>query len=401
MRIGYNVHATSPNFDKNKLYAHLQITRPPWLLVMDGLQVARDIKTLLPQCNVIHRAYPDEDIWHKLSPSDWVAQKHREIGDADVWCYTVNEQALPDALCDWFTQVIELAALVNLKVVVGNCSVGTPDPTQWRTPAALKLLRALDKHRATAALGLHEYWLLTPTSGVIGGYPDNAGVAPNSGQTGRNLVPSQNWPSAAEMKTLTCFHCGRFKFMVAACTDNGIRPPRVVLTEHGPDDVSDLKLWADQQPKTPPYNGLRGWKSLTNVWAKFYPQWTPQQTYFNQLMYADGVFYQGTCVEGQLIFSWGHSSMDWLQFDVMDAIDLQTFLQNVANLPNQPPPVIVPPVPPAPVPEPPDAKLMAIRDRLVTLSNQLQSYLANGAIIEQNLQADIEILNQMIKDGKS
>lgn len=394
MRIGYNTHATSPNFDKNKLYIHLQKIRPPWMLVMDGLQVARDIKSLLPECNVIHRAWPDSEIWHQLSPADWVAQKKREIGDADVWCYTVNEQALPDALCDWFTQVIELAAMVNLKVVVGNCSVGTPAPEQWRTPAALKLLRALDKHRTTAALGLHEYYLIVPTSGVLGGYPDNAGVAPNSGQKGRNLVES--WPTANEMKTLTCFHMGRFKFMVAACNDNAIRPPRTVITEWGADDVSDIKAWADQQPKTPPYIDLRGWKTLTNVWHKFFPLVTAQFEYATQLLWADKAIYMGTCIEGQLVFSWGHSSIDWDMFDVSQALEFQANLEIAVTTPNTQPPTNTPPDTTPPANSPPDANLTAIRDRLIVLSNQLQQHLTNGAVMEANLQTDIEILNNLI-----
>ena len=350
-RIGYNCHATSPNFDKNKLYTHVLKTRPAWMLVMDGLQVARDIKTALPACNVIHRAWPDEEIWKHQSPSDWVIAKKKEIGDADVWCYTINEQALPDTLCEWFTEVIELSAAIHLKVVIGNCSVGTPAPEQWRTHAALAMLRALDKHRDTAVLGLHEYFLLVPTSGVLGGYPDNAGVKPGD-KGGVNLVPAVNWPTPEHMKQFTCFHMGRFKFMVEACKANNITPPRVVMTESGPDDVSDIKAWADQQPMTPPYTGIRGWKSCANAWHKYYPQWTAQQTLFEMMQWADRALYQGTCVEGELVFSWGHSSDSWDQFDVSQAFDFQMFLENALQAP-APLPAPIPTPPPAP-PQPPE-----------------------------------------------
>lgn len=396
-RISFNVHATSPDFDKNKLYTHLQKTRPPWILILDGLQVARDIKAMLPDCNVIHRAWPDEEIWKHVSPADWVNQKKREIGNADVWCYTINEQALPDTLCNWFTEVIELAAMVNLKVVIGNCSVGTPAPDQWRSLAALKMLKALDKHRDTAVLGLHEYYLAVPTSGIIGGYPDNAGVQPGK-PGGRNLVPITNWPTQAEMKTLTCFHMGRFKFVVQACYDTGIRPPRMVITEWGADNVSDIKPWADLLPKTPPYTDIRGWKTLTNAWQKLYGDYPAQNMYLTQLEWADRAIYQGTPVEGQLIFSWGHSSIQWDQFDVSQATDFQRGLENLANMPVPIPTPTPTPIPtPAPVPAPPDANLELIRDRLVVLDNQLQRFIADGVIMEKNLQADLEILNSMIR----
>ncbi len=394
-RIGFNVHATSPNFDKNKLYAHLQKTRPPWMLIMDGMQVAQDIKSFLPECNVIHRAWPDSETWKQVSPADWVAQKKREIGNADVWCYTINEQALPDSLCNWFTTVIELAAMVHLKVVVGNCSVGTPAPEQWRSQAALRMLRALDKHRDTAVLALHEYYLAVPTSGILGGFPDNAGVATKSGQVGRNLVPSVNWPTPNEMKTLTCFHMGRFKFMVEACNANGIRAPRTVMTEWGADDVSDIKEWANTLPRTPPYIDIRGWKTLPNIWLKFYPQWTAQQTYFKTLEWADSAIYQRTCVEGQLIFSWGHSSIDWDQFDVSQAIDFQTMLENAAK---QPIPVPVPIPTPTPLPPPPTLDLRTILERLARQHAQITRLIEQLDDIQYNLQADMELLTELIGD---
>lgn len=348
-RISYNVHCTSKNFDKNKLYTHLQKLRPTWVLCMDGLQVCRDIKAMLPECNVIHRAWPDEEFWKSTSPADWVAAKREEIGDADVWCYTVNEQAMPDNLCNWMTQAIEFAAAQHLKIVVGNPSVGTPAPEQWRSDAALRMLRALDKYRANAVLGLHEYCLLTPTSGVIGGYPDAAGV-PGGQKGGMNLVPAANWPSPENMKTFTCFHMSRFKFMTDACKANKIPLPRVVITEWGFDDVSDIKAWAQQQPMTPPYTSIRGWKSLPNAWKKFYPQWTAQETMFHALSWADRAMYQGTCVEGQLIFSWGASSDKWDQFDTSQSREFQNLLEIAAAspVPVPPPPVPVP-LPPAPI----------------------------------------------------
>lgn len=398
-RISYNIHATSKNFDKNKLYTHLLKLQPAWVLVMDGLQVARDIKYALPSCNVIHRAWPDEETWKHVSPSDWVIAKKKEIGDADVWCYTINEQALPDTLCDWFTEVIELSAAINLKVVVGNCSVGTPAPEQWRSPAAIRMLRALDKHRDTAALGLHEYYLITPTSGVLGGYPDNAGVAPGT-SGGVNLVPANAWPTSDFMAKNTCFHMGRFKFMVQACQANKINPPRVVLTECGPDDVSDIKAWAEQQPKTPPYTSIRGWKSLTTAWHKFCPQWTAQQTLFETMSWADRAIYQGTCVEAELIFCWGHSSDNWDQFDVSQANDFHAMLENAAraSTPNPPPvttPDPLPPAPPLPPHVPPSEKEVDFT-RLIQLDQEAKSLQAQIDAAEKQLDAVVAGMDAII-----
>lgn len=394
-RIGYNIHATSPNFDKGKLYTHLQKTRPSWVLVLDGLQTARDIKQLLPLTNVIHRTWPDEELWKSVSPADWVALKQREIGAADVWCHTINEQALPDALCDWFTKVIELAAAVNLKVVVGNCSVGTPAPEQWHSPAAIRMLKALAKHRNTAVLALHEYFVGVPTSGVLGGYPDNAGVKPGD-KGGINLVPAANWPKPETMKIFTCFHMGRFKFMVEACKANGIQPPRVVLTEFGADDVSDIKAWADTLPRTAPYNGIRGWKSCVEAWKKFYPQWSAQQAYYEMVSWADRAIYMGSCVEGEMLFSWGHSSESWDQFDVSQAFEFQRLLETAPDTPAPPTPPIPPEIPPAPVPDPVTKELEAILKRQQELVQVLEQLVLQLGSVKTGVLSDIETLKALI-----
>lgn len=394
-RIGFNIHATSPDFDKAKLYPYLQKLRPAWVLVLDGLQVARDIKQLLPLTNVIHRTWPDEEIWKTQSPADWVAAKRREIGAADVWCHTINEQALPDALADWFTQVIELSAMVNLKVVVGNCSVGTPAPEQWRTPAVVRMLKALNKHRDTAVLGLHEYFVGVPTSGVLGGYPDNAGVKPGD-KGGINLIPAANWPKPETMKVFTCFHLGRFKFMVESCKANAIQPPRVVLTEFGPDDVSDIKAWADTLPKTAPYTGIRGWKSCVEAWKKFYPQWSAEQTLHEMVTWADKAIYMGSCVEGEMLFSWGHSSTQWDQFDLSQAQGFQLLLATSQDAP-QPPTPPIPPVEPPNAPTPSVEALKGILIRLQGLSQVLTQQVVQLAAMKSGLQADIETLTKLIE----
>lgn len=353
-RIGYNIHATSRNFDRAKLLAHVVKTRPAWMLVMDGLQVAKDIKAAVPECSVIHRAWPDEEIYNTKSPEQWVTEKKLEVGSADVWCYTVNEMGFGDKLLNWFTAVIECAAKIGLKVVVGNFSVGTPTPEEWQKPAAVALLKALDKHRDIAVLAFHEYGLAVCTSGFIGGYPDNAGVVP--GQSGgRNLVPVENWPPPEDARTLTKFHMGRFQFMLAFCKGAGIKPPRMVITEWGFDDVSDIKAWAQTLPKTAPYTGIRGWKSCVETWKRWYGarDWNAEQTMFYQLAWADKAIYQETPVEGQMIFSWGHSSDMWDQFDISQALEFQVFLEAYAVAQPTPAPDPIPPTPPPPIPVPP------------------------------------------------
>ena len=135
--------------------------------------------------------------------------------------------------------------------MVGNWAVGNPGPDDW--PQARRMLELLDQHRDLFILGLHEYGCGVMTSGLYGGYPDHAGV--RGGELGgKNLIPPGNWPASLySPEYITAFHCGRFRFLMGYCAANNIKAPRIILTEHGVDDVSDIKAWAEKLTKTDPY----------------------------------------------------------------------------------------------------------------------------------------------------
>lgn len=400
-RISFNTHAQTPNFDKNKLLMHVEKSQPPWILVMDGVQLCRDIQNVSPKTQVIHRSYPDEEIWRQKTPAQWIEQKKSEVGSSRLWLYTVNEQGLSDDLCRWFTEVIRLSARDEMRLIIGNFSAGTPQASDWTRPAVIELLRACDLNRSRVVLGLHEYACGVITSGFLGGWPDNAGVAPvpeNKGK-GRNLVPSMAWPERTEVDKITRFHAGRFKFLVEACALIGIPPPRIVLTEHGFDDMSDIKTWALQQQQTAPYTSFRGWKSLVNYWQSNYGTfWTPQRAMFEQLAYADRVLYQNSPVEGQLVFCWGQTSSMWDQFDVSKADE---FLGLVSG---QSAPPSIPPIPvPTPVPVPPPtvplelAALRMMREHAAAVSNRTRAMSLELAGISDDLLKDVALLDALIK----
>jgi hypothetical protein len=328
-RISYNIHAQRlPEHDR--LINHLQKIKPAAVLVMDGVGLAQEIKSLLPDTLVISRIYPDDDIHNRTSPEQWLDQRAPQAAGG-IYQYTSNEAGFSPALIDWHIRLIELAVQRRVPLVIGNMSVGTPAAEDWA--AGKHLLELLDQHRDLFILGLHEYACGVITSGFLGGYPDNAGVAPNSGQQGRSLIAPDSWPGQAEAAGMTMFHCGRFKFLVRYCNSIGLRPPRIILTEHGFDDVSDIKPWSDTLAMTPPYVTIRGWKSAQDQWRKWYESlgWSPQRAMFEQLAYADRTIYQHSPVEAQLLFCWGHTSDMWDQFDVADTDEFQSLLENYAQ----------------------------------------------------------------------
>jgi hypothetical protein len=215
-------------------------------------------------------------------------------------------------------------------------------------------------------LGLHEYACVVATSGFIGGHPNNAGIAPGDAtKKGIDLCLVSNWPK--DTSTTTMFHVGRFKFITAFCAQNGIPAPRIILTEHGFDDVSDVKPWAETLPKTAPYLNARRFKSLVNAWNFLFPQWRNDRAraYFEQVVYLDRYVYQGSPVEAQLLYCWGHTSPDWEQFDIQQEYALHTLLESYAKY--------LPEPAPAPAPQPRQARMHSGDERA-----DFQPVLLNG-----------------------
>lgn len=326
---------------------------PPFTLLLEAVGLARQVKTASPSTNVILRAGFPDGAWVRQSPSKLLNYWRSQIGIEDFWCYCDNEVGLA---LDWHIELIKTNASSAhpLKLVILNTSVGTPQPDEWKQPKALELLRLCDQYRAWCIVGIHEYWNITPTSGMIGGYPDRAGAQPDmtkqAGDGGRNLVPVTNWPGKPEVDTLTKFHVGRFNFMVEVCKANGIKPPRVLITECGQDDVSDIKQWVLRQFG----EGIRGFKTALQAWRRIYPQWTEDEAYANMFGYVANNIYAGTCVEGALPYCYGSNGDPlWDQFDIQGRSGLLSLLANidvskkVVDKPVEVPPVVVtPPVKP-------------------------------------------------------
>jgi len=322
-RVSLNIHAQVVK-DNNRLMSHLKALDPTTVLVLDGKGLGRDIKQVLPDCKVIIREFGsegDDTIHLQMSPEEFLKQRAHLAEGQQYYLYTSNEPGYDTKIIDWHVRLMELAAKERVPLVVGNFAVGIPRPEDW--PLARRMLELLDQHRDLFVLGLHEYGCGVMTSGLVGGAPDDPAHP--------NYIIPDNWPTSVQ--GITQFHCGRFNFLIQYCNSVGIRPPRVILTEHGMDDLSDIKFWSSQLKVRSGYLNVRGWKSLTDQWAEWYGGrgWSPERAYFEQLKWVDEVVYRNSIVEGQCIFSWGHSSNMWEQFDIAEAFELQSLLEQYAQ----------------------------------------------------------------------
>lgn len=337
-RISYNVHAQRL-LDHNYFMDHIDRLQPAALFIMDALGLAREIKSALPNTMVIHRNWGvtqgDDAVFAKVSPQQWLDLRAGEAAGG-ITLHTSCEPGWGPDVIDWHVKLMELAAPRRIPLVIGNWAVGTPQPDQW--PMARRMLELLDQHRDLFVLGLHEYAAGVITSGVVGGAPNDSRHT--------NFIPVENWPS--DVSQLTLFHCGRFHFLLNYCKSIGLNPPRIIMTEHGFDDVSDIKPWLSGLRVRGPYLNIRGWKSLQDQWVDWYGGrgWSAQRAMFEQLAWADRTIYQHSPVEAQCVFCWGHTSAEWEQFDIAEATEFHSLLENYAH---QQPAASVTPIGVAPV----------------------------------------------------
>lgn len=325
-RISVNIHGQNVP-DKGRLFAWLMALKPAAVLVMDEPGLAHEIKDRLPQTTVIFRWNGDGgDDGEKLlryTPVEWLDLMASKLsGDKRIMLSTTNETPLNQRVVDWHVNLIKVANERGVNLCVLNIATGNPEPEAWEI--ARPLLELLAIHRQHV-LGLHSYAGGIITSGLIGGNP--------------GMIAPGQWPAAVPF---TRWHLGREKFLYDYLDKEKIVHPRIILSEHGFDDTSDIKSWLDTLRMTPPFQNIRGWKTLVNQWKAWWPMWSAEQAYFEQLKWADETLYKGTAVEAQLIFSYGHSSADWIQFDIADALQLQDLLVNYAKEQPQETPVTFP-----------------------------------------------------------
>lgn len=314
MRLGFNFIGDAPGFDYTRALLTCDRLRPRWIVVINNLAFARDVAWRYPETNVIVRWVKADDnplrSWPR--PADFIDFARREIGDARLYANVANEAGFSDAVLQYFCDVIDLSS--GLRLAVGGFSSGTPQPDDWTRPVTVELLRRLDRERGRVVLNLHEY-----CAGVM-----------TSGLSNPPAVQPEAWPRPAPA---TRWHVGRWRFLADACARLGINPPRIVIGEFGHDDMSDIKAWLDTLIKTPPYQNIRGWKTLQYQFAAWYAArgWTAARALLEQYRYADAVLYDTPLVEGICDFAWCSPQSQWEQFDKSQADEFISLLTEYAH----------------------------------------------------------------------
>lgn len=322
MSIGLNITSIP---DKGKLLQFASACNLAAANVLNNPDFCRELKDAQPNCDVTYRlkggSWKDDDGEGILSvtPAEYIGEMLSHLkGDKRIRISCGNEMPLNARtvkhLCDLITEANrQFVSLVVLNIATGNPEPEKRDPktnaiiqeSQWEiAKPLLQLLETNPQHR----LGIHEYAGGVITSGLIGGNP--------------TMIAPGEWPA---LVPFTRYHCGRFQFLLEYCQRAHLKPPRILITEHGFDDTSDIKPWLLTLRRTAPYMDIRGWRSLTNQWVSWWPMWSAEKAYAEQLIWADKTLYRGTPVEAQCIFCWGDSG-GWMGFDIAGATELQALL---------------------------------------------------------------------------
>lgn len=226
------------------LKGYLQRAQPAMIVCMDGHARALELARLLPSTQVIFRRYLPDDIWQTMSPQDWITAHVGYGGQPpNLWYYALNEPPLNSTVIAWLETVARLCLARAWRVVLGNFSVGVPEPSQWQNARALLSLISANPNRLM--LGLHEYW---PT------------YAPHEFQ--QQIEPPHSWPTVAEIARPWIL--GRFRHLLDYCKSAGIKTPRIAITEWGTDRIDAVSAW---QTQTPGYYQRTGYKVAARAWS--------------------------------------------------------------------------------------------------------------------------------------
>lgn len=300
--LGHNV---DPFADIDLLVQTLRKNPAPLCVVQNDLGKAERLRREFPAMRVIYRITtadnPDDNAQDIFDPASYLDRSinmgsFAEAARIGCWVYVNNEPDWSRSL-EWCRQVGALLVARGWRGVLGNWSVGVPEPEQiGEADALFKLAHA---HRGRIMLGWHEYFPY--------GYAAHDVFGPQ-------LRPVADWPETAPADTHIL---GRMRRALRYCRPRGYRI-EAALTEYGSDTVhaaEDMRQVAWAKP-----TDRFGWQ-LAKV---RYPAWhnlglpDSETLYARSLAWAWRVFYQPWPeVVGAAHFCFGRTG-DWRYYDVSD-----------------------------------------------------------------------------------
>jgi len=296
--IGYNIHGTS-GFNKNALFAHVNKLPPAPHVVLDQPRLALELQALTGR-TVFHRRFEglehdngatrtDDNIQDFVSPRHFVSFVE-DIVKAGLGIYVNNEPRWDVKTLDWLEETAHLLVERKARAVLGNWSIGTPEPEDLHL--GKKLIRFVQKHSDLLSIGLHEGYVNHWTNGAAG-------------------INHTNWQEL-DSETAILDYSGRFIRFYKAFGEFPI-----IMTEWTSDDLAETENGAPIHRIGP-------------IWQRLYGRDDTQQFAAEQLLQAISKIYSRYEVP-ILMYCWGAAAPRWRDYDFSTAVEFQKALET-ANL---------------------------------------------------------------------
>lgn len=308
------------------LRPHIKRLQPRVLFYMDAWTEAAWAADTLPDTIIIHRVAKDEeDKMHRI-PGRTLQHLQERVAErihSRVYINLGTEPQVgePDDLQNLVTEYLAAARWA----VANRQRVALPHGAFYgiSTVEQYKILEPLTTYIAENP----EYLLFTVDEYFVGhafsGVDQNNGQ-PNEAQT----IQPDRWKASP---IGVYWHMGRITNYFKWLVDNGYPLPKTVITEGGADALQDVESWRTSLIKTPGYDNIRGWRSLTSQWEAWYGRygWSPERAFF-EMLYAfwKEVYSRWDNIIGLCLFAWGsNGDATWNQFRLDDATEFQGLLE--------------------------------------------------------------------------
>jgi hypothetical protein len=338
--------------NENSAREHLRRLEPTSVFYMDAAGGANWAAQTLPNCKVIHRVYtPQEDVMHRTPGATLAYLQARASEHLDGRIY-INLSCEPQLarsddlqrLIDEQLKAFQWAKQAGVRVAGPHFAHYGLDERHWATvePLTTFIAQNPDQFLFTA----DEYFAGHAFSGVV--HPGLLG-----GNEVGHIQP-ETWKASP---VPYYYHVGRITNLFRWLQEHGKPLPPTVITEAGADALGDVTDWRNSLIKSPGYDNIRGWRSLTSQWEAWYGNrgWSPQRAYLEMLVAAWREIYKPwPNVIGAQLYCWGtNNDRQWDQFR-LDEADAAEFRQRLEQTTFD---IGVPPVtnPIVPVPKPNNA----------------------------------------------
>jgi hypothetical protein len=380
LRTGFTVNGNALP-DHDRLVSWVANARPTTMLIMDGKPLALELYVMAQgDTKVCHRQYdPSEGSEWKFKSAAQYVSEVTNLLDPRIYVQVLNEPAINTAdlpgLLDWLMLVMDELYNRGYRGVVGNFPMGQIQQEHIEDGLFDDFLKHYNQYRGWHVIGIHEYTAVVRYFGV--GQWSYWTSSPTEYFLNVLLQDMSYWPTREDLPCVRIngalppyWHIRHADWLTIRSREIGIsNDPEYWVSESGYDNMQDVSevfpALVNKWGIAPGYDNLRGFASLENVWAAYWPQWTFDEAAFEQEKWLHEECYPANYI-GWNNFMWTSDSWRRDGFDMSQNLQFQSLLVDyAAELRTPPGPDPMPD--PGPVPIPPGKPWLAFILLLITI----------------------------------